>query len=243
MIEVYKNLSLEDLDGEIWKDIKDFQNYQISNFGRVKSFKKWHGTDKRILTQIKNKKSGYFQVILYIKNKRGKPKRIHTLVFETFNNYKLKKDECIHHIDKNKENNNSNNLEKKDKFKHLSDHSLGENNSNFGKKNSDKTREKISKKLRGISQSEETKNKISKKLRGRIFSENHKNNLKNNHFNCFGENNPASKFTEKKVIQIKMLFRLGFKNIEISKIYDVHKNTISSIRTGKTWSHIKLGEL
>ena len=23
--------------GEIWKDIKDFPNYQISNFGRVKS--------------------------------------------------------------------------------------------------------------------------------------------------------------------------------------------------------------
>lgn len=35
MIEIYKNLDREDLNGEIWKTIKSFPDYQISNLGRV----------------------------------------------------------------------------------------------------------------------------------------------------------------------------------------------------------------
>ena len=30
---------LEDLPGEIWRPIEDFDDYQVSTFGRVKSFK------------------------------------------------------------------------------------------------------------------------------------------------------------------------------------------------------------
>jgi len=47
---------------EIWKDIDDFNgDYQISTFGRIKSFKKCKGTI--ILKQHKGT-DGYFQVIL-----------------------------------------------------------------------------------------------------------------------------------------------------------------------------------
>lgn len=38
---VLANLSLEDLPGEKWEMIKDFENYTISNFGRVKSLERW----------------------------------------------------------------------------------------------------------------------------------------------------------------------------------------------------------
>ena len=34
----HKNFSLEDMEGEIWKDIERFEGrYQMSNFGRLKS--------------------------------------------------------------------------------------------------------------------------------------------------------------------------------------------------------------
>ena len=37
-MEIYENLSLEDMEGEVWKDIEGFEGmYQISNMGRVKS--------------------------------------------------------------------------------------------------------------------------------------------------------------------------------------------------------------
>lgn len=37
---VLSNLSL-DLSGEVWKLIEDFENYAISNYGRVKSLERW----------------------------------------------------------------------------------------------------------------------------------------------------------------------------------------------------------
>jgi len=37
-LPAYKNLSLQDIQGEEWRDIDDFEGYyQVSNFGRVKS--------------------------------------------------------------------------------------------------------------------------------------------------------------------------------------------------------------
>ena len=38
-MEIYKNLDLNNLDDEIWKEVKDFEDYSVSNFGRIKSFK------------------------------------------------------------------------------------------------------------------------------------------------------------------------------------------------------------
>jgi len=32
-MEIFKNLNLDNLDGEIWKNINDFEDYQISNLG------------------------------------------------------------------------------------------------------------------------------------------------------------------------------------------------------------------
>ena len=34
----YENLSLEDMEGEVWKDVVGYEGlYQVSNLGRVKS--------------------------------------------------------------------------------------------------------------------------------------------------------------------------------------------------------------
>ena len=40
-MEIWKNLSLEDMEGEIWKDIEGYEGlYQVSNMGRIKSLEK-----------------------------------------------------------------------------------------------------------------------------------------------------------------------------------------------------------
>lgn len=48
MKEIWENRSLETLDGEIWKDVIDFEGiYQISNFCRIKSLSRlWKPTSK-----------------------------------------------------------------------------------------------------------------------------------------------------------------------------------------------------
>jgi len=74
MCEIFENLSLENINGEIWKEICGYDSdYFVSNLGRVKSFKydKKTNTDVRILKQIENNR-GYLQVSL---SKNGKPKK------------------------------------------------------------------------------------------------------------------------------------------------------------------------
>ncbi|BFO65414.1 NUMOD4 domain-containing protein [Chryseobacterium sp. KCF3-3] len=53
---VLSNHSLEDLPGEEWKLIEDFENYAISNYGRIKSLERWvsapNGGEQKILDRI-----------------------------------------------------------------------------------------------------------------------------------------------------------------------------------------------
>lgn len=51
---------IKDLEGELWADIEGFPSYQISNYGRVKSFKK---RNTRLLTAFPNN-YGYWRVAL-----------------------------------------------------------------------------------------------------------------------------------------------------------------------------------
>ena len=112
-------LNLDDLPNEEWKDIKDFEGlYQISNYGRVKSFPKYHNTSddthkrgytsKCKILRCGYKISGYLFVNLY-KNKHKQMVTIHKLVCYNF----MKKDEksqLIMHLDNNKQNNHISNL-------------------------------------------------------------------------------------------------------------------------------------
>lgn len=102
---------------EIWKDIKGYEGYQVSNLGRVRSLDrdiliqlpngKFYKSRKkgRLLTPSKDK-DGYLQISIN-HSKHGK---IHRLVAMAFlpnpNNYK-----CVNHKDENKQNNHADNLE------------------------------------------------------------------------------------------------------------------------------------
>lgn len=67
--------------GEIWRDIEGYEGlYQVSNFGRVKSF---HGKTERIMTVDTCKSSGYTKVVLS-KNRRCKTYNVHRLVASAF---------------------------------------------------------------------------------------------------------------------------------------------------------------
>lgn len=92
---------------ETWKNIQGWEGiYQVSNFGRLKSFKSH--PKGRILSNT-NKKGGYFSVVLCYKDKR-RYVRMHRLVAEAFlPNYENKPE--VNHKDGNKQNNHVDNLE------------------------------------------------------------------------------------------------------------------------------------
>jgi hypothetical protein len=88
---------------ELWKQIKDFPNYNISNFGNIKNII----TNKTLKQCIK---SGYYNISLINKNNIKKSKTVHRLVALEFIDNHEKKPE-VNHKDKNKLNNHIDNLE------------------------------------------------------------------------------------------------------------------------------------
>ena len=94
---------------EIWKDVIGYEGiYQISNFGKLKSFKK--DKNGRILSNV-NKNGWYLTVVLSKSgNKEIKTMRIHRMVAEYFIPNPDNKPE-VNHKDMNKQNNHVDNLE------------------------------------------------------------------------------------------------------------------------------------
>lgn len=105
------------MDSEIWKDINGYEGqYQISNFGRVKSLPREILNSKGFIITIKGRifkagtdSSGYNHVNLS-KNNKIKTHRVHRLVAENFidnpNNLP-----AVNHKDNDRKNNNFDNLE------------------------------------------------------------------------------------------------------------------------------------
>ena len=95
---------IDNLENEEWKTIENYDNYQVSNFGRVKSLK---GKEK--ILKPSNDKDGY-QVIGIYKNGKQKLFKIHRLVANAFidNPNNLPQ---VNHIDENPSNNHVDNLE------------------------------------------------------------------------------------------------------------------------------------
>jgi len=130
----------------------------------------------------------------------------------------------------------------------------GENHPMFGKHHSEETKRKQSESHIGKRHSNITKEKISKKLKGQFSDKNNpmygkhhseKSKIKMKYSignNRIGEKNSNASLTENDVILIKMVL-CDFKNIsqkEIAKIFNVTSNIISKIKNERTWSHIKL---
>lgn len=90
---------------EVFKTIKGFPDYQVSNHGRVVSNK--YGKVRELALRCSG--PGYAQVIF---SHNGKPKAftVHQLVMEYFYP-KKRKGKCVNHIDGNKLNNRIDNLE------------------------------------------------------------------------------------------------------------------------------------
>jgi hypothetical protein len=101
-------MKIESYIGEIWKDIPGYDGkYQVSNFGRIKSFNTRNG--EVIIKKLNKHKGGYLQVDLW-KNSKAKVKFVHRLVAEAFipNPDNLP---CVNHKDEDKTNNCATNLE------------------------------------------------------------------------------------------------------------------------------------
>lgn len=94
------------MEKEIWKQVKGFEDYEISNLGNIRSYNKT--SDKHIHKTIKinHTKEGY-EVITLSKTRKY---LIHRLVAETFIDNPDNKKE-VNHKDLNKSNNKVSNLE------------------------------------------------------------------------------------------------------------------------------------
>ena len=96
---------------EIWKDIEGFPGYQVSDLGRVRGFKDYHGniTNNFKIIKPRTNKDGYYELTLYTIDHKKVSKRVHRLVANTF----LGEHDTlvVNHIDGVKTNNMLKNLE------------------------------------------------------------------------------------------------------------------------------------
>ena len=94
---------------EEWRDIEGYQNYMISNMGRVKSLNYKHTGIEKILKPSVDKR-GYLVICLYKNSVKKRNFKIHRLVAKAFipNPNNLPQ---VNHKDENKQNNCLKNLE------------------------------------------------------------------------------------------------------------------------------------
>lgn len=104
---------------EIWKDVVGYDNmykgmYQVSNLGRVRSLDRINNIGRRVdgrILKYGDSGDGY-KIVVLTKNAKSRTVKVHRLVAMAFvenknNNNKL----VVNHIDEDKYNNNSDNLE------------------------------------------------------------------------------------------------------------------------------------
>ncbi len=90
-------------DCEVWKDAIGFKKYMVSNYGHIKNKK-----TGRLLKPTESD-DGYLYITLYGDDKKYINSSIHTLICKAFHANPLNKP-TVHHIDRNRRNNNINNL-------------------------------------------------------------------------------------------------------------------------------------
>lgn len=87
---------------EIWEKIKDFENYEVSNLGNIKSLN-YNNTGKEQLLKPKINKQGHLEITLN-KNNKHYFRMVSRLVLQTFLDLKLGKNDVIMYKDEDKTN-------------------------------------------------------------------------------------------------------------------------------------------
>lgn len=101
-------LPISKIEGEIWKPILGFENYEISNFGRIRAYSNVHSLFYEVRS-YPNKNNGRLYVMLF-KNKERKNIQVARLVAHAFcQGYE--EHMTVNHIDGNVQNNTAENLE------------------------------------------------------------------------------------------------------------------------------------
>lgn len=111
------NKSLDDLEGEEWRAIRNSLVYYVSNYGRVKSRNKHQ---MKILSQKKNV-SGYWRVCLSLEVGDAKYYLTSRIVAEAFYPDEASEDKQVHHL-QGKDCNTSDSLIWLSKEEHTEEH-------------------------------------------------------------------------------------------------------------------------
>lgn len=131
----YKKYQTEqnDLQNEQWRPFPNYSQtrgkYFISDFGRYKS--KWKSG--KFYYSIGAKKCGYYTVTIYDQGQKIAEPYIHDLVAEAFYG-PLRKNEVVHHRDRDKHNNRLQNLKIETSSQHAHHHNLGKKQSQQAKR-------------------------------------------------------------------------------------------------------------
>jgi hypothetical protein len=264
----FKRIQLESQDEnstpeiEEWRDIKDYPGYQISNFGRARSF--WSVGQKpnytlkkpqRILRLHKRHEKFSTRLSLQLKRKDGKLVRryVNVIVLTTFVGPKPHKMQCCHN-DGNASNNHISNLRWDTCLNNHAD-MVKHGNSTFGIKNpmsklndqqvveirdqyaQGKFQHEIAKSF-GVARS-----RIAKIVTGlewkHVGGPTHKPGEAADRSVHTGSKNGRAILNEELVSQIKQKLRNGEKQIPIAKEFGVGKHVISEISQNRAWKHVK----
>lgn len=90
---------------EEWREISEYPNYLVSNYGRIYS-----KNVKRIMKTTRTRKVNGYEVVMLCKGNKMKGFLVHRLVYQAFVG-EIPNGMQINHIDENKLNNNVSNLE------------------------------------------------------------------------------------------------------------------------------------
>jgi len=224
--------------GEDWKRILDFTGYEVSNLGKVRSYRTRQGHPQakpRLLTPIL--RNGY----QWVKLTRVREVAIHTLVLETFVTPRPKGTEC-RHIDGNPLNNCLSNLSwgtKAENYNDRRNHGTANGGEHHG--NAKLTNAVVLQVYEASGTSREIAERfgLNTQLVSRIRNgqswrsitgapEEIKPGKK-------GTNNGRAKLTEAEVLRIRSS---SMPRISIAKKYGVSRNLVAMIQRHQIWTHI-----